>query len=133
MLLEVGRPAGYLIKEELGIRFTQIARLRTVAIINRHASSGVPSLVAAMSGFGRLMPTMVISFRFGSRSISVRGKAMRSRRAQTTWNACSNHTKATGTKNRSRSVSVAQMTEKRGVRRRGRALEEAIRCSSAGL
>jgi hypothetical protein len=80
------------------------AKLRTVAINSPQASSGVASrternrglamsewatrtprsVAAARSRFGRLLPTMVISLRFGSRSTSVRGSAMRSRRVQMT-------------------------------------------------
>ena len=44
----------------------------------------VMTLAAAKSRFGRLRPTMVMSFRFGSRSMSVRGNAIRSRRVHTT-------------------------------------------------
>ncbi len=82
---------------------------RTVAIIRPQASSGValatarkagapkfecetmtPRWVAAsMSRLGRLMPMMVISRSFGSRSIRVRGRAMRSRTVTRTSKSCS--------------------------------------------
>ena len=47
------------------------------------------SVAASRSRLVSRMPTMVISFRFGSRSISVRGKAMRSRMVQITSNGAS--------------------------------------------
>ena len=115
------------------------ARLRTVAIINPQANSGVASrternlglaksecatrtplsVAAAMSRFGRLLPTMVISLRFGSRSMRVRGSAMRSRRVQRTSNGLS--TSAASSSERCRSKTVISARSAPGTSRRGRA------------
>ncbi len=99
-----------------------------MAIIRPQASSGValatarnaglPKLewatrtpcseAAAMSRLGRLMPMMVISFRFGRRSIRVRGRAMRSRTVQSTSNGPSASAASSSVRWRSNTVTSAR-------------------------
>ncbi len=98
--------------------------LRTVAIIRPQVSSGVAlampakaglpklewatitpwSVAAAMSRLGRLMPMMVISFRFGRRSIRVRGRAIRSRTVHSTSKGCSAWTASASERCRSKTA-----------------------------